>query len=627
MSNFHLTEHQRVLAEAIVRVRSRLEHPDAPQPNPPALADGPAALDILTNSLRLTPFERDLLVLAAAAEVDGPTAALLVNAGADPRRPAVTFAMALQWLGEPHWSAFSPSAPLRRWRLLEANAGDSLMHSPVRVDERVLHFLMGVAADDDRIHPLFQPLPEPGRLAPGQLAAVARAAAGLAEAARPVVQVCGGVGETRLVAASAARRAGLRAAVITAANVPVSPAEREAAARLIERELLFSSLLPVLDLHGADAAEISRSLHLAACIESPVLLLTEEPVSPDRPSVICEVPRANAPEQRELWRAALGDRAGALNGGLDRVVRQFDFDVARIARTAARFAASPAEPDALWSLCREAARPRLESLARRIDCRAGWNDLVLPAAQTAMLRELATQAAHRHTVHEDWGFAARGGHGLGLTALFAGPSGTGKTLAAEVIATELRLDLYRIDLSATVSKWLGETEKNLSRIFDAAEAGGAILLFDEADALFGRRSEVKDARDRYANVEVSYLLQRMEAYRGLAILTTNQREALDPAFLRRLRFVVTFPLPDAAQRHAIWQRVFPAATPVDGLRPDKLARLSVTGGAIHNIALNAAFAAAAERQPVRMNHLLAAARSEAAKADRTVNTSEVTDWV
>ena len=616
-------EHHRVLGEAIGRVRARLENFAAPAPGPPGEIS--AALDILTSGLRLTPFERDLLVLAAAAEVDGPTAALLVNAGADPRRPAMTFSMALQWLDAPHWSAFSPSAPLRRWRLLDVNPGDSLMHSPARVDERVLHFLIGVNAVDDRINPLLQPLPEPGQLAPVQLAAAARAAAALAETARPLVQLCGGEGETRLVAASASHAAGLRAAVMIAANVPVAPAEREAAARLLERELLFSGLLPVLDLHGADAAEVTRSLHLASCMESPVLLLTAEPVSLDRASMICEVPRANGPEQRDLWRKALGDRAGALNGSLDRVVRQFDFDAARIARTAAR--CESVDPDALWNLCREAARPRLESLARRIDCRAGWDDLVLPAVQTATLRELSTQAAHRYTVYEEWGFAARGNRGLGLTALFAGPSGTGKTLAAEVIAAELKLDLYRIDLSATVSKWLGETEKNLARVFDAAEAGGSILLFDEADALFGRRSEVKDARDRYANVEVSYLLQRMEAYRGLAILTTNQRDSLDSAFLRRLRFVVTFPLPDAAQRQAMWQCAFPAATPVEDLRHDKLARLSVTGGAIRNIAINAAFSAAAERQPVRMNHLLAAARSEAAKSDRSVNASEITDWI
>jgi ATPase family associated with various cellular activities (AAA) len=618
-------EHHRVLGEAIARVRARIENSAAPAASPPG--EIPAALDVLSAGLHLTPFERDLLVLAAAAEVDGPTAALLAGAGADPRRPAMTFSMALQWLDAPHWSAFSPSAPLRRWRLLEVNAGDSLMHGPARVDERVLHFLIGVNAMDDRIDALLQPLPEPGQLAQVQLDAATRAAKVLGGTTRPLLQLCGGEGETRLVAASAARNVELRAVVMSAANVPVSPAEREAVARLIERELLFSSLLLVLDLHGGEPAEITRCLHLAACLECPVILMTGEAVNLDRSSVIVEVPRANPPAQRELWSTALGSSAATFNGSLERVVRQFDFDAAHIARTAARFAASAGTPDDLWRLCRDAARPRVESLARRIDCRARWDDLVLPASQTAMLHELAAQAANRYTVYEEWGFAETGGRGLGLTALFAGPSGTGKTLAAEVIAAELQLDLYRIDLSATVSKWLGETEKNLARIFDAAEAGGAILLFDEADALFGKRSEVKDSRDRYANVEVSYLLQRMEAYRGLAILTTNQREALDTAFLRRLRFVITFPLPDANQRHAIWQRAFPAATPVDGLRHDKLARLSVTGGTIRNIALNAAFSAAAEKQPVRMTHLLAAARSEAAKSDRSVNASEITDWI
>lgn len=615
-------EHHRVLAEAIARVRARLENQDPPPPG-----ESHAALDILSAGLHLTPFERDLLVLAAAAEVDGPTAALLVSAGADPRRPAMTFSMALEWLENPHWSAFSPSAPLRRWRLLEVNPGDSLMHSPVRIDERVLHFLMGVDAGDDRIEALLQPLPEAGPLATAQIDAATQAANVLEGTTQPLLQLCGGSGEARLVAASAAQAVGLRAVVMSAANVPVSPAEREAVARLIERELLFSNWLLVMDLHGAEPAEIPRCLHLAACLECPAVLMSGDAVHLDRSSVVCEVPRADPPAQRELWSNALGSSAATLNGSLERVVRQFDFDATHIARTAARFTASAGTPDELWRLCRDAARPRVESLAGRINCRAHWDDLVLPASQTALLHELAAQAANRYTVYEEWGFANSGSRGLGLTALFAGPSGTGKTLAAEVIAAELQLDLYRIDLSATVSKWLGETEKNLARIFDAAEAGGAILLFDEADALFGKRSEVKDSRDRYANVEVSYLLQRMEAYRGLAILTTNQREALDTAFLRRLRFVVTFPLPDANQRHAIWQRAFPAATPVEGLRHDKLARLSVTGGTIRNIALNAAFSAAAEKQPVRMTHLLAAARSEAAKSDRSVNASEVADWI
>ena len=232
----------------------------------------------------------------------------------------------------------------------------------------------------------------------------------------------------------------------------------------------------------------------------------------------------------------------------------------------------------------------------------------------------------RTTVYESWGFGARNSRGLGISALFAGPSGTGKTMAAEVLARELRLDLYRIDLSSVVSKYIGETEKNLRRVFDAAEAGGAILLFDEADALFGKRSEVKDSHDRYANIEVSYLLQRMEAYRGLAILTTNMKGALDTAFLRRIRFIVQFPFPDAASRAEIWRGIFPPETPTKRLDYDKLARLNVAGGNIRNIALNAAFLAADAEEPVRMEHLLRAARGEYAKLEKPLTGAEIGGW-
>jgi SpoVK/Ycf46/Vps4 family AAA+-type ATPase len=199
-------------------------------------------------------------------------------------------------------------------------------------------------------------------------------------------------------------------------------------------------------------------------------------------------------------------------------------------------------------------------------------------------------------------------------------------MAAEVLARDLRLDLYRIDLSQVVSKYIGETEKNLRRVFDAAEEGGAVLLFDEADALFGKRSEVKDSHDRYANIEVSYLLQRMESYRGLAILTTNMKSALDPAFLRRIRFVVQFPFPEALQRAEIWRRVFPAQTPTQGLEPGALARLVVAGGSIRNIALNAAFLAADAGEPIQMTHLLRAARGECTKLEKPLTDAEVGAW-
>jgi SpoVK/Ycf46/Vps4 family AAA+-type ATPase len=219
-------------------------------------------------------------------------------------------------------------------------------------------------------------------------------------------------------------------------------------------------------------------------------------------------------------------------------------------------------------------------------------------------------------VYEHWGFGARLTRGRGVTALFAGPSGTGKTMAAEVLASELHLDLHRIDLAGVVNKYIGETEKNLRRVFDAAEAGGAILFFDEADALFGRRSEVRDSHDRFANIEIDYLLQRMESYSGLAVLATNRRTALDRAFLRRLRFLLDFPFPATDDRLRIWQKVLPVAAPLDGIDYAALARLELAGGSIQNIAVNAAFLAAGASTPLTMSHLEHAASREYAKLDK-----------
>ncbi len=262
-----------------------------------------------------------------------------------------------------------------------------------------------------------------------------------------------------------------------------------------------------------------------------------------------------------------------------------------------------------------------------MDSGAEWDELVLPQMEKQVLRDAADQLRHRTKVYEKWGFGGKGKRGLGISALFAGGSGTGKTMAAEVLAREMRLDLYRIDLSAVVSKYIGETEKNLGRVFDAAEMGGVILLFDEADAIFGKRSEVKDARDRHANMEVAYLLQRMEAYPGLSILTTNLKNSIDQAFLRRIRFIVQFPFPDANQRAEIWRRVFPKNTPTEGLDARKLARLNVAGGNIRNIALNAAFIAAQAGEVVQMQHILQAAKSEYTKMERPLTDNEVKGWV
>ncbi|WP_009917495.1 ATP-binding protein, partial [Burkholderia humptydooensis] len=304
-----------------------------------------------------------------------------------------------------------------------------------------------------------------------------------------------------------------------------------------------------------------------------------------------------------------------------RAIRQFRVDPSVLEQALGAvtdFDDATAEPT-LWHALREAARGGLDTLAQRIDSRTAFDDLVLPPFVAAQLREIAAQLRDRQTVYDDWGFGRGQTRGLGIAALFAGESGTGKTMAAEAIANAARVDLYRIDLSSVVNKYIGETEKNLARLFDAAETSGAILLFDEADALFGRRSDVKDSHDRYANIEVAYLLQRIETYRGLAILTTNMKSALDRAFLRRIRFVVNFPFPDAAARESIWRRQFPAAAPLGAIDFGALARLNLAGGHIRSVALNAAFKAAGGGGAIDQAALMDAARAEYAKLERSFN--------
>jgi hypothetical protein len=401
---------------------------------------------------------------------------------------------------------------------------------------------------------------------------------------------------------------------------------------LLERETL---LLPAAILLQLDAPGISPGAkRLAEKLSGPVFVSSRESLRLNRPFLRVDIEKPSPDEQRRLWQQAFGSPAEAnaetgMASALDAVADQFSLSASTIFATSTTVATEEnPKPHALWDACRAIARPRLEDLAQRIVPTCGWEDLILPEQQTETLRRLVSQVRHRMTVHEEWGFSARGQRGLGVSALFAGESGTGKTLAAEVLAAELRLDLYRIDLSAVVSKFIGDTEKNLRQVFDAAEDGGILLLFDEADALFGKRAEVKDSHDRYANIEVGYLLQRMEAYQGLAVLTTNLKSSLDRAFQRRLRFIVNFPFPDAAQREAIWRRIFPPAMPLALASQDyaKLAQLNIAGGNIRNIALSAAFLAAEARSPVSMAHLLDAAKMEAHKIERPLSTAEIRGW-
>ena len=588
----------------------------------------PAASDRLADLFKLSDFERCLVLLCAGVEMDSELAGLCAQAQG--HLPRASFGLALAILPESHWSALSNARPLRHFRMIEVDGAAGLTSAPLRLDERILHYLAGVDAIDARLQPFLHSTQFPDWIADDHRA-IAEQVVTLFNAhphRPPIVHFCGDDDQGQEDAAAfTAHQLGWRLFTLHAEDLPTVGPDLNLLATLWERE---SRLLPgALFIRCAANGPSASVRHLAERLPGPLFVAAREPLRVNHPVMRFDLDRPSPAEQKRLWQKALGPQANELNGALDAISEQFRLSARTIFTTATlphsdRTVSGPHE---LWNACRSLARPRLEDLAERIVPCAGWDDLVLPEPQKLVLRHLASQVLQRLKVYESWGFAEKSQRGLGLSALFSGPSGTGKTLAAEVLAGELRLDLYRIDLSAVVSKYIGETEKNLKQVFDAAEEGGALLLFDEADALFGKRAEVKDSHDRYANIEVGYLLQRMEAYRGLAILTTNLKASLDKAFQRRLRFSVNFPFPDAALREAIWSRIFPSKTPTVGLQPRRLAQLNIAGGNIRNIAMNAAFLAAAKGEPVRMADLLEAARLEAQKIERPLTDAEIRGWL
>lgn len=612
-----------------------------------AAMPAPSALQTLCAMFGLSAFERNVLLLCAGVELDSGFASLCAEAQGDPAREFPSFSLGLAALPEAHWSAMSPASPLRYWRLIEVGSGPVMTRSQLHIDERILNYLTGVQHLDDRLAGFIAPLYEAGELVPSHQSMVHRIAALWRDSAGgplPIVQLCGvELTDMRAIAVAACSTLGLRVCLLSGQSLPVGASELDSLIRLWKREAGLSNSALLLECHELEATDAARAAainRLIGSLDSPLIIShAERWRNQQKPLLTFEVRKPTAREQRDIWQAALKETPFNLNGEVGAIASQFDLSREKVfaARAVAlgqteSIAAGNEESaaefrKALWYACRTQARPRLDDLAQRIKPAASWRDLVLPDLQLQTLREVAVHVRQRVTVYETWGFEKKGARGLGISALFSGISGTGKTMAAEVLANELRLDLYRIDLSAVVSKYIGETEKNLRRVFDAAEEGGAILLFDEADALFGKRSEVKDSHDRYANIEVSYLLQRMEAYRGLAILTTNLKNALDPAFMRRIRFILQFPFPDAAQRAEIWRRIFPHETPTENLDTGKLSRLNVAGGNIRNIALNAAFLAADADEPVRMTHLLRAAQGEYTKLEKSLTDAEVGGWV
>ncbi|CAG0981011.1 ATP-dependent zinc metalloprotease FtsH 1 [Rhodocyclaceae bacterium] len=608
-------------------LENALTHETDNAPGKPA--DTSRVLDFLCEQFQLSTFERTLLLLCAGIELEAHIAHLCAVNHDDTRVEHPTFGLALAVLPEPHWSACSPQSPLRYWQLINIGDTSRLTTARLSIDERILHYLLGVPALDTRLAGLLRDLPHIQPLPPSQQ----RQAEHLhhvwsnTQGRFPLLCLHGqDHSGTRAVAAHACGMLVLRPLLMRANDIPPDAGERALLARLLERECLLIRGALIIETDDSHETHLAPLLDQLAC---PVILLGKPPAAVQHRCILMEIRKPLSGEQHDLWRSALTDIAPIDDAALLSITAHFDFsseDIAATAEEARSEIKNNASPQILWQICRARARGGLESLAQRITPHATWSDLVLPAPQLAILHDTVRQVRHRNTVYEQWGFAGKSERGLGISALFAGESGTGKTLAAEVLAGELGLDLYRIDLSAVVSKYIGETEKNLEQLFAAAETSGAVLLFDEADALFGKRSEVKDSHDRYANIELAYLLQRMESYRGLSILTTNLKASLDTAFLRRIRFVVQFPFPDVTQRTEIWRRIFPEALPRDELKLDQLARLHVSGGNIRNIAMNAAFFAAEDGTPMSMIHLARAARTEYSKLEKPINEAEMGGW-
>jgi hypothetical protein len=630
------------------RIRRAVEAVAASDPNPAdpfrglyisddlalalARVDAPAHLDerlgLVARRLGLSELEHAVLGICATPEVDPRFGRLLAYLHDDVTRKLATPRLTSRLLASDDVAAadvlrcFDQAAPLRRLgalRLLEPGGPLPLAERPVKVADRLAALLLGSRIDDPwhdgRLRPHDLPAIDPGRSD-----AVATVRTHLRAGGDLPIVVAGA--DAAAVLAVALDRGLLRVDVADAGDAGLL---REAAfsAALEGRELCFDGLesLAPADRHRclrALDARPGRVLVLVGHVDAAVVL-------GERTAIVVDVPPPSFDERIAAWRSLAGtDDVGD-------VAAKFRLSLGQIAAAAAVARAAAAgrddgqlQPADLDLGARQSSSGHLGELATRLAPAFRWSDLVLPDRQRETLASVSAYLRHRDLVLSGWGYDRAVAPSQGLKVLFAGESGTGKTMAARVLARELGLELFRIDLATMVSKYIGETEKNLDRVFDAAEGSNAILFFDEADALFGKRSEVRDAHDRYANIEVAYLLQKMESYSGAVILATNFRHNIDDAFLRRLDFAIDFPFPEAEDRRRIWALVLPATAPQDDdIDLDFLAsQFRLSGGSIRNVSLAAAFLAASEDAAIGMRHLVRGVALEYGKLGRLTLESE-----
>jgi hypothetical protein len=585
-------------------------------------ADLDSRLDTAVERLALGPLDARVLALCLAADLDPRYGRLFGYLHDDVSRRFPSPRLVARLLAGDGFnehvvlSRLDLDAPLRRSgavTLLDGDGQVPLAERPLKVADRLVSFVLGVKLDADRVTDRARVVALPPTDV-GRPATVAELRGVWATDSRLPVAVVGCDAPEVLAAALGSS---LILADVRLAAEAATIADLTLAATLDGSRVCFERAeeLGGADRPGVIAALLGREERVLVCAGAREALVALDGLG----AIPVEVPGPSFDERRVLWRAHsgaedVGDVAAKFRLGAGQISHAAE--LARLSATG-RARRVPALVD-LERGARQASSRRLDGLAVRVEPSHGFDDLVLPERQLNWLKSISAYLRHRDLVLSGWGYEAVAGSGQGLKALFFGDSGTGKTMAGRVLANELGLEMYRIDLAAVVSKYIGETEKNLGRIFEAADGSNAILFFDEADALFGKRSDVGDAHDRYANIEVAYLLQKIEGYPGAVILATNFRNNMDDAFLRRLDFAIEFPFPEAEHRAAIWRRMLPSAAPVaDDLDFELLAnQFKLSGGSIRNCSIAAAFLAADDGGRIEMRHLRQAVSFEYAKLGR-----------
>jgi AAA+ superfamily predicted ATPase len=614
-------------------------------------------LQVLSELFDLDLYEQDILLLGLAPELNLRYEKLYSYLQNDvtKKKPTVDLVLTLLFttIEEKIKSRtyFLPVASLRKNHLIhlldgEANTGSSLISSFIKIDERIINFLLGFDELDQRIRN-FSYVIKPKKsfddlILPVNFTTKLTSIASWYKKNKlpPKLLFCGSSGSGKKTAAQAiCRELGINLLIVDS-KVLLEERSIDIANLVMREALLQNSALYVqafdVLLEGEESKNSRESL-IQTIRTFPGLIFLAGTVSMEFDKglinngfVPYSFPLPSYSVRKQLWESCLKDFMLEKEVNMNALASKFKFSGGQIkdaARTAYGLAgdknssSSVISMEALYKGCKVQSSKDLSAFARQIDPHYTWKDIVLPKDKKDHLEEVAGFIKYKDTVYSDWGFDKKLSLGKGLNVLFSGPSGTGKTMAAEIIANYVELDLYKIDLSCVISKYIGETEKNLNNIFKRAETSNAILFFDEADALFGKRSEVRDSHDRYANIEINYLLQKMEEYEGITILATNLRQNLDEAFVRRLHIIVDFPFPDEESRLNIWKNVFPQETPIgNDVDYDILAReVKLSGGNIKNIALTAAFYAAEEGGAIRMSHIVQAVRREYQKLGRTWN--------